>query len=173
VRKRRDERAVLRTVRGALLALSSAGLAITAHVLADGRVPDTALTLLLTVLVGWIGAALAEKTKGPVGVLAVLGIAQVAMHLVLGGLMADGLPSAGMVAAHGVATFSTGLVLTHAESMLLAAAAGLWLLLPVVWRSAPVPAAPAAVPVRTPSAVPLLSVLLRRVHGRRGPPAHS
>ncbi|SFJ56705.1 hypothetical protein SAMN05421835_106271 [Amycolatopsis sacchari] len=161
-----------RVARGALLALSSAGLAITAHALADGGLPDTALTLLLTALIGWIGSALAERTRGPLGVLAVLGTAQLAMHLVLTGLMDHGTATPGMYLAHAVATALTAGLLSHAESMLRVGVARLWLLLPVVWHPAPVAAGPVPVPVPAPD-VPLVSVLLRRVHGRRGPPARS
>ncbi|GHF58470.1 hypothetical protein FHX82_000314 [Amycolatopsis bartoniae] len=162
-----------RAVRGALLALCSAGLGITAHALADGGLPDTALTLLLTALVGWTGAALAERTRGPLGVFAVLGTAQLAMHLVLTELMGHAAPAAGMFLAHGVATALTAGLLWHAEAMIRVAVARLWLLLPVVWRPAPVAAAPAPVLPSTDPATSLVSVLLRRVHGRRGPPAFS
>ncbi len=162
-----------RLLRGGLLALCSAGLAITAHALADGGLPDTSLTLVLTVLIGWIGAALAEKTKGPLGVLAVLGSAQVAMHLVLTELMGHMAPAhLDMYLAHAVATVLTAGLITHAESMARIAVASLWLLLPVVWRPAPVPVAPVRLPA-DPVAAPVLSVLLRRVHGRRGPPVRS
>jgi hypothetical protein len=160
-------------VRGVLLAVSSGGLASTAHALAGGGAPDTALTLLLTMLVGWTGAGLAEKTRGPLGVLAVLGGAQVAMHLVLSGMMSHGLPSPGMVLAHAGATAATALLLSHAESLLLAAAAGIRRLLPVVHRCLPVPAGPAPVPIRSTGNTALFSVLVRRVYGRRGPPVHS
>jgi hypothetical protein len=157
-----------------LVALSSAGLAITAHALAGGGLPDTSLTLLLTALVGWIGAALTEKTEGPIGVLAVLGAAQLGMHLVLTVLMGHmGPVHADMYLAHAGATVLTAALLTHAESMLRAAAASLWLLLPVVWRPAPVPTGPAPVPVPSPQKTLHISVVLRRVHGRRGPPQYS
>ncbi|GAB2979991.1 hypothetical protein GCM10017788_14980 [Amycolatopsis acidiphila] len=160
-----------RGLRGGLLALSSAGLAITAHALAGGGMPDTALTLLLTVLIGWMGAALAEKTKGPLGVLAVLGVAQTAMHLVLTELMGHMTsPRPEMYLAHAVATVLTAVLLAHAESMARLAVAGLWLLLPVVWRPAPVAGAPVLIPVTPAADTPTLSVLLRRVHRRRGPP---
>jgi hypothetical protein len=161
-------------LRGGLLALCSAGLAITAHALADGGLPDTSLTLVLTALIGWTGAALAEKTKGPLGVLAVLGVAQLAMHLVLTELMGHmSAPRPEMYLAHAAATVVTAGLLAHAESMTRLAVARLWLLLPVVWRPAPVAAGPDLVPVPPPADTPTLSVLLRRVHGRRGPPLPS
>lgn len=160
-----------RLVRGWLLALCSAGLAITAHALADGGMPDTALTLLLTVLIGWTGAALAEKTKGPLGVLAVLGTAQLAMHLVLSELMGHaGQAHVDMYPAHAMATLLTAGLLSHAETMVRVAVARLGLLLPVVWRPVPVPTAGALFAVAPAAVTPLMSLLVRRVHGRRGPP---
>lgn len=172
--RRRKQRDALHSARGPLLAASNGGLAITAHALADHGLPNASLTLILTVLVGWIGAALAEKTKGPLGVLSVLAAAQVGMHVVLSGPMGHELvPSAGMVLTHAAATSVTAFLLAHAEAMLLAAASSLLLLLPVVWRPAPVPAGVVGVPVGPAADMPLLSVLLRRVHGRRGPPARS
>jgi hypothetical protein len=160
-----------RLLRGGLLALCSAGLAITAHTLADGALPDTSLTLLLTALIGWTGAALAEKTKGPLGVLAVLGTAQLAMHLVLSELMGHAAHAhPNMYLAHAMATLLTAGLLSHAETMAGFAVARLWLLLPVVWRPAPVPAAGALFAAAPAAETPLISVLLRRVHGRRGPP---
>lgn len=171
--ERVSRRGDLRTVRGGLLALASGGLAISAHMLAGGGPPDTAATLTLVVLVGWTGAALAEKTRGPAGVLAVLGTAQFAMHLVLSGLMGHAAPSGGMVLAHAGATAVTAVLLAHAETMLRTAAASVRLLLPAVWRPAPVPAGPPPVPIRAAEDRPVLSVLLRRIHGRRGPPPRS
>lgn len=164
----------MRSARGVLLAVSNAGLAITAHALAGHGLPDTSLVLSLTGFVGWLGAALAEKTKGPLRILSVLATAQVGMHLVLSGLMGHHLvPSTGMVLAHAAATSVTAFLLAHAEAMLLAAASSLLVLLPVVWRPGPVPAGAVGVPVRSAGETPLLSVLLRRVHGRRGPPTRS
>ncbi|WP_407652809.1 hypothetical protein [Amycolatopsis cynarae] len=157
-----------------MLAVSSAGLAMTAHALAGGGMPDTALTLLLTALVGWTGAALADRTRGVFGLLAVLGVAQLGMHLVLSSLMShQTAPGTGMYLAHAGATVLTGLLLAHAESMLQAAVAGLRLLLPVLRGPLPVPPGPVPVPLPAPGDTPLVSVVFRRVHGRRGPPVRS
>lgn len=160
-------------MRGALLATSSAGLAVMAHTLADGDLPDASMTVVLTLVVGWAGAALAKKTTGFRGVLAALGAAQLGMHVVLTGLMGHLVPSGGMMLAHTGATVATALLQAHAEAMLLAAAASLWFLLPVVWRPAPVPARPGRPQVRPRAGSPLASVLLTRVHRRRGPPIRS
>jgi len=161
-------------VRGVLLALSSAGLAVTAHALADGELPNTALTLLLTALIGWTGAALAEKVRGPLGILVILGLAQAGMHLVLTELAGHGgAAHSDMYLTHAVATAITALLVARAEWMLRVAVARLGLLPLVVWRPAPVPAGPVPAPVPHAPDTPLTSVVLKRVLGRRGPPSYS
>src|SRR5207302_2950429 len=107
--------------------------------------------------------ALAGKTRGPAGVLAILGAGQLAMHVVLTELMGHMSTSVPMLLAHCAATVITAVLLAHAESMLLAAAATLRLLLPVLWRQAPVPAGITPVPMPAPAA-PHVCMLLRRVH---------
>lgn len=160
-------------MRGGLLAFSSAALAVSAHALGHGGFPDTGLTLLLTGLVGWIGAALADRTRGPLGLLGVLAAAQTGMHLVLGVLMGHGGETVAMLCAHAGATVLTALIQAHAESMLHTAVARLRPWLPVVWRAAPVAVAPVVRSTPWAPAAPVLPVLLRRVHGRRGPPRTS
>ncbi|WP_406639938.1 hypothetical protein [Amycolatopsis sp. WGS_07] len=170
-------RGALAAVRGGLLALSSASLAVTAHAAADGGLPDPALTLLLTGLLGWTATALAGRARGPLGTVAVLGGGQLVMHLVLttlGGHDPSGAaPSDGwaMTAAHAVATLLTALVLARADAMLLAVLHVVRVILPLLVRPLPVPAAAGGVArPRAVRVVPLLSVELRRVRGRRGPP---
>lgn len=172
----------LRFVRGGSLAVSSTALAVTAHAAARGDLPDTALTLLLTALVGWIATALAGKARGPFGTLVLLGTAQLVMHLVLTTLsmhdMQMGPPDAdgglSMFAAHAVATVLTALLVAKADAMLLAVLSVLRAVLP--WLLTPLPVAVAAptrlpaLPARTPH---LIGVDLRSIHGRRGPPEGS
>ncbi|WP_116044638.1 hypothetical protein [Amycolatopsis palatopharyngis] len=167
--------------RGILLAIASAALAITAHAVADGGLPNTALILLLTVLIGWVSTAMAEHTRGPAGILAVLGCAQLLMHLALSELVvshgtnaAPEYDASAMTAAHVVATVFTALILARAESALLAAAASVRLLLPIFWRPAPVPAAAPLPTIALPQGSTLVvSVLVPRVLGLRGPPLFS
>ncbi|SDX35681.1 hypothetical protein SAMN05421504_1021141 [Amycolatopsis xylanica] len=179
---RTNEQSALRVVRGALLAVSSAALAVSAHAIADGGVPDAALTLLLTTLIGWTATALATKSRGALGTVAVLGAGQVVMHTVLTTLVTHAelhsggsglLPSGPMFATHALATLATALLLAHADTLLLTAVAALRLLLPVVWRPVPVPAAPARALAFPPVAGHLTRVTLRRLHARRGPPVYS
>ncbi|ANN22391.1 hypothetical protein SD37_41365 [Amycolatopsis orientalis] len=168
-----------------MLGVSSAALAVTAHVLGDGEVPDTAMTLLLTVLIGWNAAALAAKARGPVATIIDLGAGQVVMHLVLSSLSSHELahnapapaPASGglaMTVAHVVATLVTALLLAKADGLLLGVLACLRALVPFILGALPVPARPAA-PVLGRPAGPghLVRVDLRRVHGRRGPPLFS
>lgn len=103
------------------------------------------------------------------------------MHLVLttlGGHDPSGAAAAPdgweMTAAHAVATLLTALVLARADAMLLAVLRVVRVILPLLVRPLPVPvAASGVVRARPERAVPLLSVELRRVRGRRGPPGGS
>ncbi|QWF80339.1 hypothetical protein [Amycolatopsis sp. CA-230715] len=167
----------LRVARGTLLAASSAALAVSAHAFADGGLPDTALTVLLTLLIGWVATGLTDRTTGPLGAFAVLGAGQLVMHVVLSDLMDHGtsqVDGAVMTAAHVVATGIAAVLVATAESMLRTAVAALRLLLPTVWRPAPVPSGPVQATAARPSAdCPHVGVVLRRVCARRGPPLPS
>lgn len=175
-------------MRGSLLGVSSAALAVTAHVIGDGEVPDTAMTLLLTVLIGWNAAALAAKARGPLATIVDLGAGQVVMHLVLSSLSSHELrhdvlaqsgptPASGglaMTAAHVVATLVTAVLLAKADGLLLGVLGCLRALVPFILRALPVPAAvPAPALARPAGPGHLVGVDLRRVHGRRGPPLFS
>ncbi|MQA11424.1 MAG: hypothetical protein GEU98_23305 [Pseudonocardiaceae bacterium] len=168
-------------MRGGLLAISSAALAVTAHAAGGGGLPDAGSTLVLTVLLGWVGTALADRTSGVLPILAVLGVSQLTLHVLLAELIhahsaipADPSNGPAMTAAHAAATVLTGLALAGAESALIAVCATVRSLLPAPSRPAPVAHAPSAVPVPRPErAVDPFEVLLRAVCARRGPPARS
>ncbi|MFJ6670447.1 hypothetical protein ACIQMJ_04985 [Actinosynnema sp. NPDC091369] len=164
-----------RLARAVLLAVTSAALSATAHGAAGGSVTEFAPALPLTLLVAFAGTALAERGRRPWSVLATLGVAQLGQHalLTLGHHAADG-PGLGfsptaMTAAHVVAALLTGLLLARADAVLHALADAVARLLPLP----PVPATPAGAlwsPTPSSSGNALVDVLLRRVHGRRGPP---
>ncbi|EOD68843.1 hypothetical protein [Amycolatopsis vancoresmycina] len=164
-----------------MLAVSAGVLSVTAHRLADGGLPDPAMTLLLTALFGWTAAALARKARGPVATTTLLGIAQLVMHLLLTTLAGhhdmyamDGRTGLGMIGAHAAATVVTALLLARADKMLLTVLAVLRAFLPRLLTPLPVPsAAPALVPARVAGPDHLVGVDLRRIRGRRGPPVHS
>jgi hypothetical protein len=173
--------AVLGATRGVSLGVSAAALSVTAHRLADGGLPDPAMTLLLSGLFGWTATALARRARGALATITLLGAAQLVMHLLLTTLAGHhdmaagaGRTGLGMVTAHAVATLLTALLLAHADATLLALLAALRAVLPRLPGPLPVPVAAATlVPagVRAPSH--LVGVDLRRIHGRRGPPGHS
>ena len=79
----RQARPAHRAVGGALLAVSSTGLAITAHGLAGGGFPDTALVIPITALIAWAGTALAGRLRGPVALLTVVAAIQLGIHQLL------------------------------------------------------------------------------------------
>jgi len=174
--------AVLGATRGVLLAVSAAVLSVTAHRVADGGLPDPAMTVLLTALFGWTATALARKARGTVATITLLGAAQLVMHLLLTTLaenhdmaaMRGSGTGPAMIFAHAVATLLTALLLARADATLLAVLAVLRAILPRLLTPLPVPAAaPALVPARTAAPGHLVGVDLRRIRGRRGPPVHS
>ncbi len=147
--------------------------------MADGGIPDSALTLLLTVLIGWIATALADRTRGPLGTLVTLGAGQLALHVVLtelvdhelhGGGIPGPFPGDVMFVAHALATVVTALLLARADALLVVVATGLRRLLPVRWHAMPVPPGPVRPPLALPTGRTLTELLVRRVHGRRAPP---
>jgi hypothetical protein len=173
--------AALGATRGVLLAVSAAVLSVTAHWLADGGLPDPAMTALLTGLFGWTATALTRKARGAVATVTLLGVAQLVMHLLLTTLAAHGTHAApggtglDMVLAHAVATVLTALLLARADATLLTVLAVLRAFLPRMLTPLPVSGSPvrALVPARTAGPDHLVGVDLRRIRGRRGPPAHS
>lgn len=167
----------MRAARGWLLAVSSAGLAIAAHAAASGGMPDTAVTVVVTALLGFAATGTARKIRSPRGVLGTLAVGQLLMHGAL--TVLDTHPDAGthfptgaMLAAHVVATLLTAALLAHADRALATVDAALRRLLPVLIVPAPPVATPAPVVVSD-DPRGITDLLLRRVHTRRGPPACS
>lgn len=167
-------RGALRVVRGALLAATSAALAIAAHAVASGMLPSAGLTLLLTLGVAAGGTALADRQRGPGAVLLALGTAQLGMHLILSVAGHGGdQPVNGwlMTGGHALAVLCAAGLLARAEAALFAVASALGRLLPRRWATAPtMPTALVAAPRLPAPADRALSVLLCRCLGRRGPP---
>lgn len=164
--------------RGVLLAGTSAALAIAAHAVAGGGLPDTGLTVLLTAGVAAVGVALADRRRSTWTLLAVLGAAQLATHVLLtvdmsgmAGMAAEGLEFNGttMLIAHMVAVTVSALLLARVDDAVFLAASVFARLLPTVLVP-PEPTTPPAVrPVGVP-VVPPAAVLLCRGNARRGPP---
>lgn len=163
-----------RWCRGAALAVTSATLAVTAHAVAGGGLPNAGLTVLLTVGVAAVGVALADRRRSTGAILAVLGGAQLATHVLLS--LGESMPMAHdydlrMLAAHAAAVVVTALLLAGADTAVLRCAGLLAMLLPrLAVRLPRPPDVPVAVrPWARPRAV-ATSTLLCRSHGRRGPP---
>lgn len=158
-----------RALRGALLAVSSTTLAVTAHGVAGGGWPETLPVLPLSLLLAYGGIALAERWRSRWTVVGALAATELAQHVLLsvihgGSMFATGL----MTAAHFVSLLLTAVLLAKADAAVVAVAAAVRRLLPVLPSFAFPDRLSALVPVWLVSHV--LDVLLRRSHGRRGPP---
>ncbi|WP_156755440.1 hypothetical protein [Actinokineospora pegani] len=168
-----------RVVRGVLLGFSSTALAVAAHGIAGGGVPDTAVTIVLAALVGWAGTGVADRHTGFVPTLLLLGGGQATLHVLLShvavahpGETAPGsvLPTPLMLALHVVALLLTALLLTRASAAFATAAAALTGLVRAIAVVLPVAERPRGGPVVAPAQGTFMAVLLRRVCGKRGPP---
>ncbi|WP_051796670.1 hypothetical protein [Kibdelosporangium aridum] len=168
-------------LRGWTLAVSSGALAIAAHGMAGGATPDTALAVLLTMIVAWAGTAVASRFDGPLSVLTALGMAQGAMHLVLNYVVPSHVDHhqlfdpAVMFATHAGATVVTALLLAKADAAVGLIGSAMRLLLDLIEppRFPAVASATYALPESPERIDHIRAVLLRRVHARRGPPARS
>lgn len=174
---------VFRVCRGVTLAVTSAALAVAAHTAGGGAVPDTGLTVLLTVGVAAIGIAMADRRCSTPAILTLLGCSQAAthvllsfesmdMHMAMGG--AGPHPNAAvMLGAHAVAVLLTAGLLAKADAAVFLVAAVLAWLLPVLFTVPPVPEAPARPLPRVHPRNVVVTVLLRRSNARRGPPVYA
>lgn len=168
-------RGPLRVLRGGLLAVTSSALAVAAHAIAGGMLPDTGLTLLLTVAVGAAGTALADRRAGALAILGALGLSHLGIHLILSvAALGDASPPVNgwlMSGGHLAAVLLAAAVLTRTEAAFFALAA-VWALLLPAWLAGPLEpgAGRSPVPHTMPVADATLAVLLRRAIPRRGPP---
>ena len=164
----------LRTLRGAALALTSAALTIAAHGLGGGELSEFIHALPLVVLIAFAAASLADKRTGRLSVIAGLGTAQLAQHLLLTWVSHEhtNTLTGQMVVAHLVAAALTGLLLFHAENALFRLFAAVSRLIPR--RLTPLPVSK---PVRTFTSTPYVRSAhythVQRANGRRGPPCGS
>jgi hypothetical protein len=170
--------------RGSALAITSATLTVAAHTVAGGMPPDTGLTVLLTLGVAAVGVALAGRRRSPGAILAVLGAAQLASHVLLSFGDSVGAMSAGdlrmvapvtgtaMLGAHVLAVLLSAALLAGAETAVFVVAGVLAMLLPRLLTAPPVPSAPPDAGARRFMLAQdrYTAVLLRRSHARRGPP---
>lgn len=162
-------------VRGCLLTVASATLAVTAHALAGGGLPNVALTILLSVVIGWTSTAVADKAHEESVVVTTLAVGQVLTHEILtltaGHHGAGHVESATMTAAHAVATLITAALVTGAHRAFAAFAAALARLVPSIMPAPPIPDAERGRIAYQHSEHSAIDVLLTRICARRGPPA--
>jgi hypothetical protein len=152
----------------------SAALAVAAHAVSGGMVPDLGLTALLTVGVAAVGIAMADRRRSQGTILLVLGAAQLATHVLLSvasqDMSRDVVNPLVMTGAHAAAVVLAAALLARADAVVLGLAGVVAALLPRVLVTPPPPVGP---PVSWCWAVPVdraMAVLLCRASPRRGPP---
>jgi hypothetical protein len=171
-------------LRGWLFAISSTSLAIAAHGVAGGGLPDAALTIPITAVIALGAGAIMPLLRGVLSLTAVLGLVQYSLHFLLtesvhshSGQPAPASNGWLMFAGHALATVCTAALLSRASSALLRSSSALaWLRGRVAALLSPPVFAPATLGVISAAPVrpgQLLEVHLRRVHSRRGPPIGS
>ncbi|GAA2334239.1 hypothetical protein GCM10009854_07310 [Saccharopolyspora halophila] len=172
-------RGALRVLRGGGLACTSASLSVAAHTAAGGPVPAAGMTAFVTFLLAGSGIALADRQRGPLGILGALGASQLALHAFLeimsgnhpaAGAHAMHLPAPTMALGHVAVVLFTGLVMTHAERALFVVARLLRAILPRKTGPLPVLTPPPAVCIPAPIARTLAQLIHQRIHAQRGPP---
>lgn len=157
-------------------------LSIYGHASSGGELPGAGLLCVLGLLLAGFLIALADRRRGPLAVLVMVGGAQLALHALLqlfGGAHSHmpAMHGAGphpllMTAGHALATVVTAAVLAGAESAVFTVAAVLARALPRPSAALPTPDVPARLaPVATPPGVRASGVAVARLYRRRGPPA--
>ncbi|MFI9380931.1 hypothetical protein [Kutzneria sp. NPDC052558] len=163
----------VRLSRGAMLAVSSTTLAVTAHGVAGGGWPEALPVLPLSLLIALAGTALADRWRSGWTIIGALGTAELTQHVLLSVMHGDAAFGTGfMAAAHLVALLLTAVLLAKADAAVVAIAGAVHRLLPCV-PSFPHPDRVRIAPVVSRPADQVLDVLFRRSLGRRGPPLFS
>lgn len=166
--------------RGLTAASVCALLTYSGHRAAGGTMPDLGLLVVLTLLLAGFLTTLADRRRGPLAILAMVGGSQLALHgllELLAGSHSDamtgpvGAGTLPMLGAHALATVVTSVVLAGAEDAVFTVAHALARVLPLTScapKAAELPSRLSA--ITGPLDGRLRGVLLRRLHLRRGPP---
>lgn len=108
-----------RRARSAIAAVATVALACIAHVAGHGSLPSVAVLLPVTAAVAGVARSLADRRLPRRTILALLGSAQILIHLMgsyIGGAHEHAAADpALMIGAHALATVVTALLLAHAE----------------------------------------------------------
>lgn len=176
-----------RVARGLSAASVCALLTYGGHRAAGGALPDLGLLIVLALLLAGFLITLADRRRGPLAILVLVGGSQLALHglLQLLGGSHEHTASAGspgphavpalmpvlMFGAHALATVITAAVLAGAEAAVFTVAHALARVLPLSLSMPRTPEPPGRPGVVTgPLDARLRGVLGRRLHLRRGPP---
>lgn len=114
---------VTNRLRGGFVGAGAGALTVAAHGVAGGAYPDSTALAVVLVMAAAVGACAASlRAAGPAAVLALLGIGQLAGHVVLGALTGHQHTSAAlgplvMVGAHCAATLLCGVLILTAERL--------------------------------------------------------
>jgi hypothetical protein len=175
--------AVERRIRGIALAAFSGLLTAVGHLAGGGALGDLGLLVVLLPLLAGLFVSLAERSRGPLGMVAVLGAGQLALHYLMvllhpaqdvaGPSVGSGPGMLGgpwMLLMHAAVTLISAVGLRHADAAVVAMARALRRIRPR--RVAPLPADRPLPTLAVPG--PGLPARLARVllsaHARRGPP---
>jgi len=166
--------------RGLTAASVCALLTYSGHRAAGGAMPDLGLLVVLTLLLAGFLTTLADRRRGPLAILAMVGGSQLALHgllQLLAGSHSDAMTgpagpgTLAMLGAHALATVVTSVVLAGAEDAVFTVAHALARALPLTSSAPRAAEQPSRLSAITgPLDGRLRGVLLRRLHLRRGPP---
>lgn len=182
-----------RVARGLSAASVCALLTYGGHRAAGGALPDLGLLIVLALLLAGFLITLADRRRGPLAILVLVGGSQLALHGLLqllggshehaatagspglpglpGSLAVPALMPVLMFGAHALATVITAAVLAGAEAAVFTVAHALARVLPLALSMPRTPEPPGRPGVVTgPMDARLRGVLGRRLHLRRGPP---
>lgn len=164
-----------RRLRSAAFAASAVALTLGAHVTAHGEPPDVLFLLVLVAPVDVMSSAFGRRPRGVVATTAALLTTQVLLHgaFVLAApahaAHTQPVPSAAMLAAHGIAAVLLAVLLSHGER-LVGHAAGVLLPVAVLRPFRPSPVSRPAVVALPAEVPPLLGARLHDI-SMRGPPS--
>ena len=175
-------RGTLRVLRGGGLAGTSASLSVAAHTAAGGPTPSAGTTTVVTLLLAGAGIALADRQRGPWGILGALGVSQLALHAFLEFMSGAGAAThqhgqhgahhatPAMTVGHIAVVIAIGLAMTRAEQALFVVARLLQAVLPRRVGSLPVVTPPPVVCIPAQITRTLAQLIHRRIQPQRGPP---
>jgi hypothetical protein len=162
-------------MRGAVLASLGTFLAALGHLAGGGTLPDLGMLVVLGPLLALATVGLAERTRGPAGLLLVLGGGQFALHELLvvlghGHPEAAGPSGPSMLVMHAVATLVTAALLRDVDVALGLLVAGLRRALPRRLAPPAVDVLPLTLPVPAAGVVGHTARAVTSALLRRGPP---